>query len=64
MQKLKLAPPTMSKPKDKKVKDPTASVWNNDWVYVPAGETDLGKRFRRMQREQRLEQAKAMRRIK
>jgi hypothetical protein len=54
----------VSKPKDKKVKDPTASVWNNEWVYVPAGETDLGKRFRRIWREQRLEQAKAIRMIK
>lgn len=63
MQKLKLALPAMSKPKEKKVKDTTASVWNNDWVYVPASDTDLAKRFRRIRREQQLEQAK-MRRIK
>lgn len=64
MQKLKLALPTMSKVKEKKVKDTTASVWNNDWVYVPAGETDLVKKFRRIRREQALGQAKAMRRVK
>jgi hypothetical protein len=64
MQKLKLALPAMSKPKERKVKDTTASVWNNDWVYVPAGETDLSKKFRRIRREQALDQAKAMRRVK
>ena len=64
MKKLKLALPAMSKPKERKVKDTTASVWNNDWVYVPAGETDLSKKFRRIRREQALDQAKAMRRVK
>lgn len=64
MQKLKLALPAAAQTKTKKVKDTTASVWNNDWVYVPAGDTDLAKRFRRIRREQALEQAKAMRRVK
>jgi hypothetical protein len=41
-----------------------ASVWNDDWKYIPASDTDLAKRFRRIRREQQLEQAKAMRRIK
>lgn len=65
MQKLKLALPQQqaSKAKDRKQKDPTPSVWNNDWKYVPASDTDLAKRFRRIKREQQLEQAK-MRRVK
>jgi hypothetical protein len=65
MQKLKLALPQQqaSKTKDRKQKDPTASVWNNDWKYIPASDTDLAKRFRRVRREQQLEQAK-MRRVK
>ena len=64
MQKLKLALPATSKVEEKKIKDTTASVWNKNWVYVPAGETDLAKKFRRIRREQALNQAKAMRRVK
>ena len=65
MQKLKLALPQQqaSKIKERKKKDSTASVWNNDWKYIPASDTDLAKRFRRIKREQQLEQAK-MRRVK
>jgi hypothetical protein len=52
------------KRKAKEVKDTTASVWNPDWKYTPASETDLAKKFRRIQREQKLEAAKKVRRIK
>ena len=52
------------KRKAKAIKDTTASVWNPDWKYTPAGETDLAKKFRRIKREQKLEAAKKVRRIK
>lgn len=52
------------KRKTKPAKDTTASVWNPDWKYTPASETDLAKKFRRIQREQKLEAAKKVRRIK
>lgn len=52
------------KRKTKAVKDTTASVWNPDWKYTPSSETDLAKKFRRIQREQKLEAAKKVRRIK
>lgn len=45
-------------------KDTLASVWNPDWKYTPAEKTDLAKKFRRIQREQKLEAAKKVRRIK
>jgi hypothetical protein len=66
MQKLKLALPQQQEAakRKRKEKDPTACVWNDDWKYIPASDTDLAKRFRRIRREQALEQAKAMRRIK
>jgi hypothetical protein len=64
MQKLKLTLLSVSKPKQKKPKDTSASVWNDDWKYVPAGETDIAKRFRRIKREQAIERAKAVRSVK
>lgn len=57
-------PTSDKKRKAKLVKDTTASVWNPDWKYTPSGETDLAKKFRRIQREQKLEAAKKVRRIK
>lgn len=57
-------PTTEKKRRVKPVKDTTASVWNPDWKYVPAEKTDLAKKFRRIQREQKLEAAKKVRRIK
>lgn len=41
-----------------------ASVWNKDWKYTPAGDTDLAKTFRRIRREQELEAARKMLEIK
>lgn len=52
------------KRKAKPTKDTTASVWNPDWKYVSAEKTDLAAKFRRIQREQKLEAAKKVRRIK
>lgn len=57
-------PASDKKRKAKPVKDTTASVWNPDWKYTPAEKTDLAKKFRRIQREQQLEAAKKVRRIK
>lgn len=57
-------PTSDKKRKPKQAKDTTASVWNPDWKYVPSGETDLAKKFRRIQREQKVEAAKKVRRIK
>ncbi len=53
-----------NKVRAKEVKDATASVWNPDWKYTSASETDLAKKFRRIQREQKLEADKKVRRIK
>jgi hypothetical protein len=64
MQKAKLTLLAPSRPKKDKPKDTLASVWNDDWKYVPAGETDIAKRFRRIKREQALERAKTVRSIK
>jgi len=33
--------------------DDQPSVWNKHWKYVPANSTDVGKRFRKIMREQK-----------
>jgi hypothetical protein len=48
----------------KVVTDDTPSVWNPEWKYTPAEKTDLAKKFRRIQREQKATAAAKVRRIK
>ena len=57
-------PANDGKKKQKPAKDTTPSVWNPDWKYTSAEKTDLAKKFKRIQREQKLEAAKKVRRIK
>jgi hypothetical protein len=48
----------------KVVTDDTPSVWNPEWKYTPAEQTDLAKKFRRIMREQKAAALAKVRRIK
>jgi hypothetical protein len=57
-------PVNESKKRKPKPKDRTPSVWNPDWKYTPAGETDLAKKFKRIERERKENESKKVRRIR